>query len=160
MTGTKPLQVQRPYGQDGRIERGIRPLVDALNAVEGVSTIASCEGHVTGFLPPRTYRSPYVLFVGPFSQAALIAKAFLLDGVRQFGGHGAGWSVTASLSPMLRWQWVLRGDGIAPREYRRACMSASTLVKKLTEGLKCAPEEPGLDKLQPERCCEGKRYAK
>ena len=146
--------VYAPQTITGPIEAGICPLVDALNSMDGVRTFASCEGHVKGWLPPRTHRSPYVLFMARPAMAGLLAKAFFLDGMQQYGGAGGGWSVTASLNPALRWQWTLRGDGIGPRDYRRACSSAAVLVEKLAESLKCVPEETGLHEFQPERCYE------
>lgn len=39
------------------IERGIKPLCDALNSLPGVCTIWSCEGH------PSAEAAPYVVFV-------------------------------------------------------------------------------------------------
>lgn len=54
-----------------KIEPGIRPLVDALNAIPGVETIGSCEGHIrwTGVFTKR----PYVYFRAPNRLAEHIA---------------------------------------------------------------------------------------
>ena len=46
----------------------IAPLVDALNSLESVTTIASCQGHV------NRLSMPYVYFHRSTQQAALIAK--------------------------------------------------------------------------------------
>lgn len=53
---------KRPYSE---IEPAIKPLVDSLNSITGVSTIASCEGHFFG-------GAPYVYFKAPTQIAASV----------------------------------------------------------------------------------------
>lgn len=48
----------------GLIEAGVLPLCDVLNAVEGITTHFSCEGH------PRSAMPPYVVF----SASSLLAQ--------------------------------------------------------------------------------------
>ncbi len=51
--------VERIRDMDGPIEPAIKPLCDVLNAVPGVQTIASCQGHIC------PCSAPYVMFYGP-----------------------------------------------------------------------------------------------
>lgn len=52
-----------------RVEPGIQPLCDALNAVEGIVTLYSCEGH------PRRPARPYVSFRAEVEVAYWIQEA-------------------------------------------------------------------------------------
>jgi hypothetical protein len=65
MQTTTSFGVQEPKGRAylASIEPGVQPLCDALNALPGVSTLWSCEGH-----PDRPSR-PYVIFSAPESIA-------------------------------------------------------------------------------------------
>lgn len=51
------IQYRQPYSV---IDEHIKPVVDALNNIEGVETIASCHGHLMGHID-----SPYVYFKAP-----------------------------------------------------------------------------------------------
>jgi hypothetical protein len=63
------------------IEPGIRPLCDALNAIPGVSTVYSCEGHWQ-----RGYQ-PFVMFDAP-NDIALRIHRLLGCGDGGDDGHG------------------------------------------------------------------------
>jgi hypothetical protein len=61
------------YKTDKPVEPNIKALVDALNTVESVLTIASCQGHVF------PCRSPYVMFRADVEFAAELAKKLHAD---------------------------------------------------------------------------------
>ncbi|WP_210461786.1 hypothetical protein [Pantoea ananatis] len=66
------MKTNRDYINDSEnafIEPGIRPLCDALNAIEGIVTLYSCEGH------PRRPARPYVSFRASEDQARLVQLA-------------------------------------------------------------------------------------
>ena len=75
------------------IEPGIRPLVDALNAIPGVKTIGSCEGHVRW--PGWLYKVPYVYFQAPSDVAEHIANFLRQD--------------MATRRPHMRQAWIIQG---------------------------------------------------
>jgi hypothetical protein len=75
------------------IEPGIRPLVDALNAIPGVKTIGSCEGHVRW--PGWLYKVPYVYFQAPNDVAEHIANFLRQD--------------MATRRPHMRQAWIIQG---------------------------------------------------
>lgn len=74
------------------IEYQIGALVQALNSLDGVNTVASCAGHWDG-------RQPYVYFYAPISIAREIESAIRSDGYsqnRKIKGH---WEITAQFDP-------------------------------------------------------------
>lgn len=81
------------------IEPGIRPLCDELNAIEGVQTLWSCEGH-----PHRPSR-PYVIFEAPEDVALRIHRALGIG-----DGNGAlkyVWWLTANFRANGQLQWCI-----------------------------------------------------
>ncbi len=52
----------------GKIDSAINALVNRMNTIDGVYTVASCHGHACGWKPP------YVYFKAPVSVAASIEK--------------------------------------------------------------------------------------
>jgi len=72
------------------IEPGIQPVCDALNAIPGVQTIYSCEGHPNRHGPS----TPFVIFLAPQD------IAFRLWQIVHYGG----------LRGELRYSWWLRAD--------------------------------------------------
>lgn len=93
MLGLKKL----PYAQ---IEPAIKPVVDALNAIPGVSTVASCQGHVFRagsfwdlLLSDGSY--PYVYFKAPVNVACVLARALHESSVKE--------------KPEIRTYWVIEG---------------------------------------------------
>lgn len=81
----KSQQIKKPYSY---IEPAIRPLVDMLNSVNAVRTIASCEGHTNG-------KPPYVYFKAPLYFASCLEKVLRDD--------------SESGLPLLSSQWVVVG---------------------------------------------------
>ena len=65
--------VERIRDMDGPIEPAIKPLCDVLNAIPGVRTHASCQGHV------YPCSAPYVMFYGPIEVAAALEKRLRED---------------------------------------------------------------------------------
>ncbi|TDR28947.1 hypothetical protein [Hydromonas duriensis] len=63
--------VKRPYSE---IDEGISGLVNTLNAIKGIQTIASCHGHID-------CRPPYVSFTGALSVAQQIEIVLRNDSV-------------------------------------------------------------------------------
>ncbi len=63
------------------IEPGILPVCDALNAIQGIETLFSCEGH-----PSRPWIAPYVMFRASISDAFKIHKSLSY-------GHGIHWQL-------------------------------------------------------------------
>jgi len=72
------------------IEPGIRPVCDALNAIPGVQTIYSCEGHPNRHGPS----TPFVIFLAPQGVAFRLWQ-IVQDGI---------------LSGKLFYSWWLRAD--------------------------------------------------
>lgn len=64
------IQHRQPYHV---IDKGVRPVVESLNKIKGVETIASCHGH----LGARTC-APYVYFKAPPDIAISVHKAIWL----------------------------------------------------------------------------------
>lgn len=60
------------------IEPGIRPVCDVLNAIPGVRTVYSCEGHINGV------SQPYVMFEAP------VDVALKIHNMLGIGGHADG----------------------------------------------------------------------
>jgi hypothetical protein len=92
---------------NGEIEKGIRPVCDALNAISGVRTLWSCEGH-----PHRPSR-PYVVFEAPEIVALGIHRALGL-------GDGGGtlvycWWLTANFRDNGQLQWCIEPNCRIPR---------------------------------------------
>lgn len=82
------------------IDEKIRPLVDVLNALEGVETVASCEGHCS---PGDT---PYVYFKAPVAFARTLAKE-LREAPEQGMVH-AGWEITSVFNENYQLAFSLR----------------------------------------------------
>jgi hypothetical protein len=74
---------KRPYSE---IEPGIKPLVDILNHINGVSTIASCEGHFFG-------GAPYVYFKAPAQTAAALVRLLRDAQIRNQPALQTGWVI-------------------------------------------------------------------
>lgn len=85
---------KRPYEE---IEPAIKPLVNSLNAAQGISTIASCHGHWYG-------KPPYVYFKAPVPVVAAIARLLREDSMGD--------------SPKLVGNWCV--EGIFDGEYNLA----------------------------------------
>nr|WP_223965201.1 hypothetical protein [Burkholderia diffusa] len=89
------------------IDGGIRPVCDALNGIEGVRTLWSCEGHP--FRPSR----PYVVFEA--------SESFALQVHWAIGpGHGDGslryvWWLTANFRDNGVLQWCIEPNCHIPR---------------------------------------------
>ncbi|ELV7517302.1 hypothetical protein QMU85_002301 [Photobacterium damselae] len=64
LTVAPVLQSKQPYMT---IDKHIKPVVDALNSIDGVETIASCHGHLVGHID-----SPYVYFKAPVEVATFL----------------------------------------------------------------------------------------
>lgn len=82
--------------RSGVVELGVLELVVALNGMEGVSTMASCEGHAEPrilFRRPLMESKPYVLFRSPVEYARKLSKSIEGDG----------------LGNCLHYRWHLRG---------------------------------------------------
>jgi hypothetical protein len=88
-------------------ERGIRPVCDALNAVPGVRTLWSCEGH-----PIRESR-PYVVFVAPKFFAWRVHRALVLASAD--GSLKYPWWLNAHFRDNGRLQWCIEPNCRIPR---------------------------------------------
>lgn len=89
------------------IERGIRPVCDALNAIPEVRTLWSCQGH-----PERPSR-PYVVFEAPERVALGVHQAL-------GPGHGDGslrycWWLNANFRDNGQLQWCIEPNCRVPR---------------------------------------------
>ncbi|EPY00246.1 hypothetical protein [Magnetospirillum fulvum] len=98
---------------DQTIEPKIRPLVDALNAIDGVRTIASCQGHVS-----RISR-PYVYFHCPPAVAEAMA-ARLHDLNMQDDTLSYWWHLTAAFNTEHRLCFSLEAPDL---DHRRSDLS-------------------------------------
>lgn len=84
------------------IDPAVMPLVNSMNMVEGISTVASCEGHWHG-------KPPYIYFWAPVHVAALIEKRLREDAMSE--------------RPTLVGNWRL--EGLFDVDYRLAfCLHA------------------------------------
>ena len=79
------LARKRPYAE---IDRAIKPLVDSLNAIDGVVTVASCEGHFFG-------GTPYVYFKSSMQVAAKIERLLR--------------ETASSDQPIFHYDWIIKG---------------------------------------------------
>jgi len=68
------------------IEPAIKPLVDSINAVRSLCTIASCQGHWCG-------KPPYVYFKGPARVAGLIERQLREEAMSGQSMLNANWCV-------------------------------------------------------------------
>jgi hypothetical protein len=89
---------------DQTIEAKILPLVEALNAIDGVCTIASCQGHF-----PRI-SDPYVFFSCSPRQAEAFAKR--LDKIQLQGNLHHWWRLTGEFDGESRLCFVLRSPSL------------------------------------------------
>lgn len=117
------------------IEAGIRPVCDALNALPGVKTTASCEGHVYGWLPPRNVSAPYVCFAAPSRVATLIGRALELAPYCGQPVLCGGWRLEGGYTPKLEWRWTIRAGNIHPRKFASECLNLARLIERLRDGL-------------------------
>lgn len=102
------------------IEPGIRPLCDALNAIDGVKTRWSCEGH-SGWQTLSWSRfgfreRPYVVFTAPEAVALEIQKVVWKGQMADM--LKLTWWITGNFAPLTDyrdgdWQWCLE-----PNDYR------------------------------------------
>lgn len=76
-------QRKRPYEE---IDSAIKPLVDRINTVQKLCTIASCHGHWFG-------KPPYVYFKAPVHIAALIEKQLRECTVNDHPTLNTGWCI-------------------------------------------------------------------
>lgn len=87
------------------IEPGVRPLCDALNALPGVHTLWSCQGH------PEDGSRPYATFIAPAETAFAISRAIGPDN-QDLGLHFY-WNLTATFRDDGTLQYT-----IEPNDYR------------------------------------------
>lgn len=87
------------------IDPKIRPLVDALNAIDGVTTHASCEGHF------RRWSDPYVYFSCAAHIACSIAER--LDHIRRQGNLHYWWELTGNFNHEFVLWFTLRSPSLA-----------------------------------------------
>lgn len=98
-----------------RIDPKIRSLVAALN-VRGFRTYASCQGH--GF--PFIRSQPYVAFVCPVKQAALLEQRLRQDAESETPCLSRGWSVRGTFNSDFQLCFRLQPE--APHHwYHRYC---------------------------------------
>lgn len=82
------------------IEPGIAPLVQALNQVDGVETIASCEAHVIRPAPDALLDGlPYVMFRAPQGFVQSLDTWVSLGATRHPGATFYHWELTAHFRP-------------------------------------------------------------
>ena len=74
---------KRPYDE---IDSAIKPLVDKMNTVQALQTIASCHGHWFG-------KPPYVYFKAPVHVAALIERRLREDAMSNSPKLAANWCI-------------------------------------------------------------------
>jgi tRNA(Phe) wybutosine-synthesizing methylase Tyw3 len=86
------------------IESAIKPLVDSINAVPSLCTIASCQGHWDG-------RPPYVYFLAPVSIAAQIEKQLREDAMSNHRQLNANWSVRGLFNENYEQVFLLHAPG-------------------------------------------------
>lgn len=67
------------------IEAGVRPLCDALNALQNTYTLWSCEGH------PETASTPFVTFIAPQEIAFKLSKAIECSPFLKFNWELSAW---------------------------------------------------------------------
>lgn len=79
----KRLRNERPYEE---IDPAIKPLVDALNRIKGIKTVASCQGHFFG-------GTPYVYFNAPVRIAAAIERLLRTAMTADQPKFMLGWSI-------------------------------------------------------------------
>lgn len=93
------------------VEIGVLPVVDALWALEGVETYASCHGHFEDGDSPRIL--PYIAFTAPVVTATVIADLLNVGGIIEGGDY----------SRVLKCSWDVRlgmGDDGGPHFNIRA----------------------------------------
>ncbi|AVD70434.1 hypothetical protein CAY53_02195 [Desulfobulbus oralis] len=91
----------------GCIEPNIRPLCEALNAVAGVRTIASCQGHVCPCSPP------YVMFESPLAFAAALEKALREDSMANLPRLRVFWEVKGMFDGTYTLRFYLHSPDLA-----------------------------------------------
>lgn len=89
------------------IERGIGPVCDALNRIDGVRTLWSCEGH-----PCRPSR-PYVVFEAPEPVALQVHRA--IEATHVDGSLIYCWWLTANFRDNGVLQWCIEPNCRIPR---------------------------------------------
>ncbi|AEA65729.1 hypothetical protein [Burkholderia gladioli] len=93
----------------GYIEPKILPVCDALNAIAGVRTLWSCEGHAQR--PSR----PYIVFES--SEAFAFQVHQLLESAMDRGALRYWWRMTANFRPSGRLQWLVEAPTIPSWHY-------------------------------------------
>lgn len=84
------------------IERGVKPLCDALNGLPGVHTIWSCEGH------PSEGGTPFVILVTDQATAFKVSSVIEVDG--DTTGLHFYWGMTATFREDGSLQYTIRPD--------------------------------------------------
>lgn len=110
-------------GEDWRnapVEPNIRGLVDALNAVPGVRTRASCQGHVFPGSPP------YVMFEAPIAFASALERRLREDALSPKPRLPTLWTVEGIFDGEFQLRFFL----IAPEYKRRTKTLCMTFRKK------------------------------
>ena len=95
---------KRPYSE---IEPAIKPLVDSLNAISGISTVASCEGHFYG-------GAPYVYFNASVQIAASIERLLREAAIKNQPALMTEWSLDGMFNENYELAFCLRSP-----EYNR-----------------------------------------
>lgn len=101
-----PATRRRPYEE---IEPAVKPVVDSLNAISGVSTVASCEGHFYG-------GPPYVYFKAPVQTAASIERLLRQAAVNDQPVFQTGWVIYGLFNEKYEQTFYLH----SPEYHRRA----------------------------------------
>ncbi len=83
----------------GRIESGVLPLCEVLNAIDGISTLWSCEGH------PERPTPPFVVFFCSETIAAKLDRDILL--ARRKGLLKFNWWVRGNFDTNNVWRYTI-----------------------------------------------------
>ena len=87
---------------NGPPESNIKPLCDVLNAVPGVRTHASCQGHI------YPCNAPYVMFYGPLEVAAALEKRLREDAHSTRPALSTLWTVEGMFDGAYRMAFSLK----------------------------------------------------
>lgn len=93
----KKITLRHPYNY---IELPVRPLVDCINAIPSLQTIASCQGHWYG-------KPPYVYFKGPARVAALIERQLREDAMSDHPKLVSNWCVNGQFDDAYEQAYML-----------------------------------------------------
>lgn len=100
----------RPY--TGPIEEGVLPLCEALNDIDGVITLWSCEGH------PERPSPPFVTFFCSYAIAAQLDK--MLQRASRIGYLKRWWWVRGNFDDNGVWRYTIESNDriVAKRQLR------------------------------------------